>query len=139
MPTQPNDFIKRLMALKEEAFPKARWALNQGRLDFKLFASGDLENDCGTTGCLAGWMATCPAFKADGWRINLCGQLKPPSTSRMEPTFGHLSNYFDIKWDLARRLFSGDDPDGSLEDELAEREALLDQLIEEARKNQHDQ
>lgn len=60
--------MARLRMLRDIAVPFARQMEREGRLDFEVF------RDPGhTQGCLLGWMATLPAFQADGWSISFAG------------------------------------------------------------------
>ena len=62
MREQTNIHLQRLIALRDEGFPLAFAAREQGHLDFDVFIS-----DCGTYRCLLGWWVTTPTAQADGW------------------------------------------------------------------------
>jgi hypothetical protein len=74
----------------------------ESRLNMGHWQSGDLVNQCGTTGCACGWATTIPEFREAGFTMADWGEV----AYRRVLGYHGASLFFDISYEESLMLFS---------------------------------
>lgn len=118
----------RLRMLRDIAVPFAREMERAGQLDFDVF-----RDRTGRRGCLLGWMATLPAFQADGWSASFTGLPRWQDPDGATWTgYGAAGAYFGLDWPQTIGIFGIPQPGaacGTRWPTLSDRAELIDTLL----------